>query len=287
VSAPAVLARVFPRRTKATPTDPLAFVGEPGLFPPEVDAVHVSATFTWDLRRAEELARAWAPVAPASIGGPATGEPGGEFVPGMYLREGYTITSRGCPNDCWFCYVPKREGALRELPIRDGWNVLDDNLLACSEAHFRAVCAMLARQTRPAEFTGGLEAQRLQRWHVEEFVALRVKQMFFAYDEPGDWEPLVEAAKLLREARILRPRNHTVRAFVFMGYEGDALEAADERCKQVAGLGIAPMAMLWRAEGAQRWNTAWRRLQREWSNPTILGHKMYALLAAQEAASHE
>ena len=38
-----LIARVFPRRTNATPTDPLAFIGYPGLFPPEVDAVHVSA----------------------------------------------------------------------------------------------------------------------------------------------------------------------------------------------------------------------------------------------------
>jgi len=35
-----IIARVFPRRTRATPTDELAFIGEPGLFPPEVDAVH-------------------------------------------------------------------------------------------------------------------------------------------------------------------------------------------------------------------------------------------------------
>ncbi len=31
------IARVFVRRTRATPDDELAFVGRPGLFPPEVD----------------------------------------------------------------------------------------------------------------------------------------------------------------------------------------------------------------------------------------------------------
>ena len=40
--------RVFPRRTKATPTDALAFIGNPPLFWPEADAVHVSVALTWD-----------------------------------------------------------------------------------------------------------------------------------------------------------------------------------------------------------------------------------------------
>lgn len=130
------IARVFPRRTAATPTDDLAFVNcpPPILIMPEVDEVHVSVTFTWDIPRAEQLAREWEMVgSPVRMGGPAFNEPGGDFVPGRYLKPGYIVTSRGCPNRCWFCAVPKREGyALRELPITYGWNILDDNLLACS-----------------------------------------------------------------------------------------------------------------------------------------------------------
>jgi hypothetical protein len=51
------IARVFPRMTKATPVDLLSFVGDPGLFPPEVDEVHVSVTFTYDMSEAERLTR--------------------------------------------------------------------------------------------------------------------------------------------------------------------------------------------------------------------------------------
>ena len=55
------IARVFPRRTAATPTDSLVFINTPPplLNMPEVDEVHVSCTFTWDLRSAEELAYQW------------------------------------------------------------------------------------------------------------------------------------------------------------------------------------------------------------------------------------
>uniref|UniRef100_A0A6M3JRY7 Radical SAM superfamily protein n=1 Tax=viral metagenome TaxID=1070528 RepID=A0A6M3JRY7_9ZZZZ len=157
------VARVFPRKTKASPNDNLSFFGPPGLFPPSVDEVHISITFDWDLSQAEYLTDEWSRVAPVKIGGPATGMAGGDFVPGMYLRHGYTLTSRGCPNQCWFCSVWKREGrGVRLLPIRDGWNVLDDNLLACPEDHIRSVFAMLKRQKHQAEFTGGVRSGKTQ-----------------------------------------------------------------------------------------------------------------------------
>lgn len=48
------IARVFPRRTNATPTDALAFVGDPPMLAlPAVDEVHVSCTFTYDRAEAE------------------------------------------------------------------------------------------------------------------------------------------------------------------------------------------------------------------------------------------
>ena len=273
------IARVFPRRTAATPTDELSFIGGPGLFPPEVDAVHVSVAFSWDMPRAEELAREWAPVAPVSVGGPAMGEPGGDFTPGLYLKHGYVITSRGCPNRCWFCTVPSREGDLRELPISDGWNLLDDNILACSDAHIKAVFAMLRRQPHPAEFTGGIEAARLREWHVSELCSLRLKQLFLAYDEEADFEHLHRAAGLLRDAGLIRNGSHIARCYVLIGYPGDTEEAAEERCHQVAKLGIMPMAMLYRAPGiADRPSLSWRRLQRQWANPVILGATMKATL---------
>ena len=99
------IARVFPRKTKATPNDVLAFVGMPPMILPEddplrgVDEIHVSCTFTFDKPYAEHLAEQWTACGvPVKIGGPAYDDPGSEFVPRMYLKDGYIITSRGCKN---------------------------------------------------------------------------------------------------------------------------------------------------------------------------------------------
>lgn len=85
--------RVFPTKTNATPTDELVRIRETPSFFDEADEVHVSVTFTWDIPIAEWLAKQWEPVATVKIGGPAYNEPGGDFIPGMYMRHGYAITS--------------------------------------------------------------------------------------------------------------------------------------------------------------------------------------------------
>ena len=44
-----------------TPTDDLAFVGLPTIehLAMDIDSVHISVTFSWDLEKAEELYEAW------------------------------------------------------------------------------------------------------------------------------------------------------------------------------------------------------------------------------------
>ena len=190
------IARVFPRRTSATPDDEYAFVGEPPFvefLPSDIAEVHVSVTFTWDIPFARHLVQTWRHIAPVKIGGPALGSPALDFEPGMYLKQGYLFTSRGCPNNCWFCDVPRREGPLRELNVKEGWNILDSNLLACSEGHVRKVFDMLCHRKEKVLLTGGLEAERLREWHVELFEKAKVQEAFFAYDLPDDLPALKTA----------------------------------------------------------------------------------------------
>lgn len=260
--------RVFPRRTNATPIDGLAIVGRtPGLFD-EADEVHVSVTWTYDLPAAERLAKQWAAVAPVKIGGPATGEKSGDFTPGMYVKPGYVITSRGCPNRCWFCSVWKREGNIKELPITDGWNVLDDNLLACSDAHIKKVFEMLSRQKEPRQFTGGLEAARLTPWIAQELRKLKPKQIFFAYDSPGGLEPLRDAGTMMIDAGFTTA-SHVLRCYVLIGYPGDTFTAATKRLQETISAGFIPMAMLWRDDSGKR-ELDWMRLQKQWARPALI-----------------
>jgi len=244
----------------------MAYVGLPDMFV-EADRVEISVSFTWDLPKAEQLLKEWKHIAPVCIGGPATGEAGGNFVPGQYVKRGYVITSRGCPNKCWFCSVWKREGDIRELPVTEGWNVLDDNILACSKSHFVAVCDMLMKQKHPIEFTGGMEAARLTDWHIELLRKVHPKQMFFAYDTPDDYEPLLDAGRRLQRAGF--KYGDPLRAYVLIGHPRDTIEKAESRLFQTVDAGFMPMAMLYRDVEGKR-DCQWQRFQRQWARPAAI-----------------
>jgi len=278
---PKRLIRVFPRKTKATPSDGMVRFGPPGLFD-EADEIHVSVTFTWDKPRAEQLAEQWRHVSPVKVGGVAYGDASLEFIPGRYIRPGYTITSRGCPRRCWFCGVWKKWPTPNPMPIYDGWNVLDDNLLACPEWHVRKVFDMLKRQTQRVCFTGGLEAAALQDYQVDLLASLTPRPaMFWAYD-PGDpFETLEYAAKRMLDAGFTR-ESHRLRCYVLIGYPQDTFEKAGQRLSDMVRIGFTPMAMLWRPEvkAAMKHEPGheWRAFQRQWTRPAIIH-------ARQEGAS--
>lgn len=283
------LMRVFPRRTKATPDDDLVRIGRPPDLFDEADAVHISVSFTWDKPLAESLAEQWRHVAPVQVGGVAYGDKSLEFIPGRYIKPGYTVTSRGCPRRCWFCDVWKKWPKPVPLPIYDGWNILDDNLLACPREHVEAVFAMLRRQKKSdwpdwdgrIEFTGGLEALALEDYQVDLLASLSPRpNMFFAYD-PGDaFETLESAARRLIEAGFTT-ESHRLRCYVMIGGPRkevpggiDTFASAEARLRQMMSIGFTPFAMLWKpstpAEEKYAPGPEWHRFRRKWSRPAII-----------------
>lgn len=268
-----MIARVFPRRTSATPDDELAFVGDPpaNVHDLGITQVLISVVFTWDKPEAERLYWMWSKVAMTLVGGPAYGSPALDFMPGRFTKQGIVITSRGCPNNCWFCRVPKLEGKPRILPVRTGHNVFDSNLLSMPLQHRFEVYSMLVQQPNKVEFTGGLEAKRLTPHDARCLALLKPKSMWFAYDTSDDYEPLVEAGKLLL-AEGVKP-NDRQRCYVLCGFKNDTFEKAEKRFRQAWDASFIPFAMLYRDETGQVDET-WRKFQREWANPWIVCSKL-------------
>lgn len=281
--APENIIRVFPQRTASTPDDPLAFIGPPPLpfMRPKAAEVHVSCVFTWDIRTARRLAASWGRYYDnVSLGGPAMGPSPGEFTPGLYVRQGCVITSRGCPNACYFCLVPKREGSLRVLPIVDGNDVMDNNLLACPRPHVEAVLDMLGRQKARARFTGGLEARRVSPWFCKALSRIRLDIAYTAYDRPSDQIEVERAIGRLRDAHGWT--NGTARrrlgCYVLVGYPGDTLPDAVRRLEWVVSIGAQPFPMYYRPDGTRhrREPVEWRRTLRQFIRPYLTPRKVAA-----------
>lgn len=262
--------RVFPRRTKWTPDDALAFVGRPDLFRPPIQPVRVSVAFTWDIAEGMRLFKCWSDMYPdVKIGGPAFGDPGGEFVPGRFIKPGVTITSRGCIRACGHCFVPSREGmTIRELAIQDGHIIQDNNILACSRPHIEAVFDMLRRQRKGAIFSGGLDVRLLQSWHRDLMDSIRVADLWFACDSPAVMPHLERAAGILDGIPLDKKR-----CYVMIGFNGEPLADAEARLRKVFNLGFLPFAILYQGPERIEYSQEWKALAKAWSRPAIYKRK--------------
>ena len=264
-----MIARVFPTRTALTPTDADAFTGPPpmGLDPPE--RVMVSVTFTWDMPRARFLADQWRTVCQdVQVGGPAFDDPGGEFTPGMFVRPGVVITSRGCPRRCPFCFVPAREGNIRLLAIKSGWDVQDNNLLACPRSHIEAVLAMLAGRRHAARFGGGLDARMVRPWFIRALAGLRIDRLFTAFDQPDQGEPV---ERFIRQLHGVGLRQRQIMVYMVLGLRGDTPDNADRRAHHIFDLGAVPFVQ-WVRDAGRRLPIPqhWKAVVRKWSRPAAM-----------------
>jgi len=258
--------RVFPRRTSLTPSDPYAFIGDPPLWRPEADEVHVSVAFTWDIEEGQRLRGAWANhYEIVKIGGPAFGG-NGDFIPGRYVKPGVTFTTRGCPNHCPWCLVPEREGELKLLDIKPGWIIQDNNLLAAPRKHKEEVLAMLKAQNRAVSFSGGLDARLLDSWFADELRSLKIGQVFLAADTVGRLQSVEKAID-----RLSFLNKWQIRVYTMIGYGRETMADTEARMEAVWQMGGTPFAQLYQPPDQYlNYSREWKALMRTWSRPAAM-----------------
>ena len=245
-----------------TPLDEYTFIGDPPLLRPEADEVHVSCTFTWDIPRTHRLAQAWGQYYHVRMGGPAFSTRTNGFVPGRYVKQGVTFTSRGCNNQCPWCLVPEREGKLREIAIEAGNIVQDNNLLQCSKPHIGKVVDMLRSQRR-IEFAGGLDSRLLTDSLADDLRSLRIKHLFFASDTKASLHSLESTRHKLDGLT----RNQ-LRCYVLLAFGNETTSEAEERLEAVWELGFMPFAQLYQPPDRHiNYPREWRNIARCWSRP--------------------
>ncbi|MFA5037437.1 MAG: LAGLIDADG family homing endonuclease [Candidatus Izemoplasmatales bacterium] len=178
----------------------------------------------------------------------------------LTVEDSHTYTVSGISTNN--CFVPPREGKIRELEIKPGYIVQDNNLLACSQGHIEKVFAMLKKQKEPANFSGGFEAARVNDLVVEQLRGLRIHQIWLAYDRPNAEAPLLKAMEKLKPYF----RREQLRCYVLIGFEQDTLENAEYRLRRAWEAGTLPFAMLYEPKVHTQ---EWYLLQRRWTRPAI------------------
>jgi hypothetical protein len=150
-----------------------------------------------------------------------------------------TFTSRGCIRTCPFCAVWRTEGQLRELhdwPVRP--IICDNNLLACSRAHFDRVIDRLKPLTH-CDFNQGLDARLLTPYHAGRLAELTKPLVRLAFDHIQTESAFLRAFETLRRAGLPKSR---IRVYVLIGYQ-DTPEDALYRLTLISNLGLKPNPM--------------------------------------------
>jgi hypothetical protein len=233
--------RVFTKRTSQTPDDDYVRIGMPDLFmPKDIDEVHISTIFTWDKEEAIRLQKNYLQYHPKVIvGGPAFADNSynPEFVSGMYVKKGITITTRGCNFNCPWCLVPKYEGRFKEINIEIGNIIQDNNILLASREHLQKVFQMLKTQ-KGIRFLGGLDKRLIKDWHIEELRSLSIKELWFAFDS---WDSKKEFIKVMDKLKKAGFSQNQIRCYVLIGFN-EPIQAGEERLKFVYDCGALSYA---------------------------------------------
>ncbi len=209
------------------------------------DTAYLSVPFTWLLP--ETYSRCvWLKAEGYRVraGGPAVSlmpetlqdvaELGGEVEALFHHNPNATFTSRGCIRRCPFCAVPRIEGDLRELPTWEPRPIIcDNNLLACSRAHFDKVIDSL-KPLSGIDFNQGLDARLITDYHIDRIRELDLDCVRFAWDSMANEESVYSAISRCVAAGIPKDK---IRCYILVGFDDDPLDARC-RCETLKAYGI-------------------------------------------------
>jgi hypothetical protein len=172
------------------------------------------------------------------------------------------------------------EGGFREIPVTEGNEIQDNNILLSSRSHWDKVISMLRTQ-KGVRFVGGLDARLLKAYHVEDLRSLSIKELWFAYDKPSRRAALLKAAERLKAAGFKR---YKLRCYVLVKYDKrETVQDAEERLRDCWRMGFLPFVQIYRPPDsasrgcvhlpAEEYKGSWQQLRRLWSRARAMhGH---------------
>lgn len=178
----------------------------------------------------------------------------------------YGFLTRGCPRQCGFCIVGKKEGTVSRqvADLSEFWNgqreikLLDPNILACKDRE--RLLQELATSGAWVDFTQGLDIRLIEG--VEGLVsAVKIKRIHFAWDDP--------AQDLRRQFQKYREKSDLpywkLGVYVLVNFNSTH-EQDLERVYFLRGLGYDPYIMIYEKDTAPRET----RLLQRWVNNRII-----------------
>lgn len=186
------------------------------------------------------------------------------------------FSSRGCPRNCYFCVVPKKEGNFRinqhprefHDPSHKKIVLMDNNILANRDWFFEVTDWILGQKMK-VDFNQGLDLRYMTPEFAERIAELSpIKTWHFAFDSLGYKDEVVTGITMLKKAGV----NIRSKANVYVYLHDDAnFESALERCNILRGLNALPYIMVNRDAIRTKRMTDLKR----WTRPQIFFRTLF------------
>ena len=190
-----------------------------------------------------------------------------DLYPELTQNKAYGFLTRGCPNNCSFCIVSKKEGLIshKVANLNEWWNgqkeivLLDPNILACKD-HL-TLLEQLAESKAIVDFCQGLDARFITEKNLEVLSRIKIKALHFAFDFMKNEKRIIEGLKLAKE----RLKTNNQNAIVYMLTNFDTSIKQDlYRVSMIRKVGYLPDIRIYRKNALPKRHIL-RDLQR-WCN---------------------
>lgn len=185
------------------------------------------------------------------------------LYPDLTKNTAYGFLTRGCPNDCSFCIVSKKEGrkSVKVANLSEFWRdqthikLLDANLLACRDRI--DLLAQLIDSGAAVDFTQGLDARFIDNEIADLLSKIKIERIHFAFDFMKNESAIIKGLKTFKRYNKIRDREATV--YMLTNFD-TSLDDDLYRVNAIRELGFQPDVRIYRKPTApqvikdlQRW----------------------------------
>ena len=190
----------------------------------------------------------------------------------QYTNEtAYGFLTRGCPNNCPFCLVSKKEGrkSVKVADLSEFWSgqknikLLDANITACKDRI--ELLQQLADSGAWVDFTQGIDARFINEKVVDVLSKIKIKSLHFAFDLMENEKQIIKGLSLAKMRLKLDDRKAIV--YVLTNFNTSIGEDL-YRIRAIKNIGFCPDVRIYRKEALPKRHIL-RDLQR-WCNNRIL-----------------
>lgn len=187
----------------------------------------------------------------------------------------YGFLTRGCPRECDFCIVGRKEGRMsrKTADLSEFWKgqknivLLDPNMFACRE--WRNLSRQLIDSRAWIDFSQGCDIRIMTEEKIEAVMQMKIKQVHFAWDRYEERDVILPKFRMFKDMTGWDKRKLPV--YVLVNYD-TSIEQDLDRIYTLRNLGYWPYVMIYEKEKLPRGHII-RRLQR-WVNMRAVFEKI-------------